>query len=75
MGKQYVKNIKIYTLNKIEKIFLESVILRLGYTVSDYRIVEYNGGVEMKILNKDLHRDFRTIRKTFYVKKNKSKKK
>ena len=68
MSKKYAKTIRIGHLHNEEISFLEGIIFRLGYERADYKILEYSGGSEMKILNKCLHRDLRTVRKTKYAK-------
>ena len=63
----YSKTITISELSRQERSKLKGLIFRLGYDRSDFRIVEYDDySAEMKILNKELHRDMRTIRKTTY---------
>jgi len=47
---------------------LESIILRLGYSSSDFRINHYGIEAEIIITNQELHRDFKTIRRTTYGK-------
>jgi len=51
---------------------LESIILRLGYTSSDYKVNYFGNSSEMIISNQNLHRDLKTIRRTMYNKSNKS---
>ena len=45
---------------------LENIILRLGYTSSDYKINAFNESHELIVMNQDLHRDLKTIRRTNY---------
>ena len=72
MSKSYAKTIHLTILNREEVSKLEGIIFRLGYEREDYRIIEYGHyNLEMKILNRELHRDMRTIRKTTYNKEKK----
>ena len=67
--KKYSKKIDISSLSVEECSKLEGIIYRLGYAHKDYRVVEFSDqGREMHILNKELHRDMRTVRKTSYKK-------
>ena len=70
MKKEYHKRIDLSGLKhkKQDMHRLESIILRLGYTNSDYRINHYNDKEEMIIINQELHRDLKTIRRTGYIK-------
>ena len=40
---------------------LENILLRLGYTQSDYKIVAYNESYELISLNKELSRDLKVL--------------
>ena len=43
---------------------LENILLRLGYTQSDYKIVTYSESYELVSLNKELSRDLKVLRNT-----------
>lgn len=66
--KEYRKRISLDLLkhNGKDILRLENIILRLGYTSADYRINYYNESQELIITNQELHRDFKTIRRTNY---------
>ena len=66
MIKTYHKRVSLSGLKHKKKdiLRLESIILRLGYSRSDYRINHYNDEEELIITNQELHRDLKTIRRT-----------
>jgi len=67
MRKGYHKKIGLDGLKHRKDIMrLESIIIRLGYSHNDYRINYFNEKAEMVITNQELHRDFKTIRRTSY---------
>ena len=72
--KQYMKSIKLGGLkhNGKDILRLENIILKLGYNRNDYRIIHYNESQELVITNQELHRDFKTIRRTGYLKATKN---
>ena len=70
-NKRYMKCIKLDGLkhNGKDVLRLENLILRLGYTHKDYRFNVFNETQELIITNQELHRDFKTIRRTYYGKR------
>lgn len=65
----YRKRIGLDNLKKGELTQLRRVCRLIGYTENeDFRINYFNESKEMIILNKEMHRDMRTIRKTTYSK-------
>lgn len=68
--KTYHKRIGLNGLKHIGKdlLRLENIILKLGYTTSDYKINHYGSDIEIILTNQDLHRDLKTIRRTIYNK-------
>ena len=68
----YQKQINLDLLKVKDIIALEKLINRLGYkNVTDYKFNHYNHKVELIIINRDLHRDLKIIRRTKYTKINK----
>ena len=68
----YQKQINLDLLRLKEIVVLEKLINRLGYkNVTDYKFNHYNHKVELIIINRDLHRDLKIIRRTKYTKINK----
>ena len=68
----YQKQINLDLLRLKEIVVLEKLINKLGYkNVTDYKFNHYNHKVELIIINRDLHRDLKIIRRTKYTKINK----
>lgn len=68
----YQKQINLDLLKVKDIVALEKLINRLGYkNVTDYKFNHYNHKVELIIINRDLHRDLKIIRRTKYTKINK----
>ena len=74
----YQKQINLDLLRLKEIVVLEKLINKLGYkNISDYKINYYNHIAELKltaeliVINRDLHRDLKIIRRTKYTKINK----
>ena len=68
----YQKQINLDLLRLKEIVLLEKLINKLGYkNVTDYKFNHYNHKVELIIINRDLHRDLKIIRRTKYTKINK----
>ena len=68
----YQKQINLDLLRLKEIAVLEKLINKLGYkNVTDYKFNHYNHKVELIIINRDLHRDLKIIRRTKYTKINK----
>ena len=68
----YQKQINRDLLRLKEIVVLEKLINKLGYkNVTDYKFNHYNHKVELIIINRDLHRDLKIIRRTKYTKINK----
>jgi len=68
----YLKTINLNTLSDSDIAILKDTLDKLGFTASDYRIVEYGShGVEMKVTSPFLHRIMKVIRRTEYKKKRK----
>ena len=68
----YQKQINLDLLKVKDITALEKLINRLGYkNVTDYKFNHYNHKVELIIINRDLHRDLKIIRRTKYTKINK----
>ena len=65
----YQKQINLDLLRLKEIAVLEKLINRLGYkNISDYKINYYNHTAELIVINRDLHRDLKIIRRTKYTK-------
>ena len=65
----YQKQINLDLLRLKEIVVLEKLINKLGYkNVTDYKFNHYNHKVELIIINRDLHRDLKIIRRTKYTK-------
>ena len=65
----YQKQINLDLLKVKDIAALEKLINRLGYkNVTDYKFNHYNHKVELIIINRDLHRDLKIIRRTKYTK-------
>ena len=65
----YQKQINLDLLRLKEIAFLEKLINKLGYkNISDYKINYYNHTAELIVINRDLHRDLKIIRRTKYTK-------
>ena len=65
----YQKQINLDLLRLKEIAVLEKLINKLGYkNVTDYKFNHYNHKVELIIINRDLHRDLKIIRRTKYTK-------
>ena len=68
----YQKQINLDLLRLKEIAVLEKLINKLGYkNISDYKINSYNHTAELIVINRDLHRDLKIIRRTKYTKINK----
>ena len=68
----YQKQINLDLLRLKEIAVLEKLINKLGYkNISDYKINYYNHNTELIVINRDLHRDLKIIRRTKYTKINK----
>ena len=72
----YQKQINLDLLRLKEIVVLEKLINKLGYkNISDYKINYYNHTAELIaeliVINRDLHRDLKIIRRTKYTKINK----
>ena len=68
----YQKQINLDLLRLKEIAVLEKLINKLGYkNISDYKINYYNHTAELIVINRDLHRDLKIIRRTKYTKINK----
>ena len=68
----YQNQINLDLLRLKEIVVLEKLINKLGYkNVTDYKFNHYNHKVELIIINRDLHRDLKIIRRTKYTKINK----
>ncbi len=66
----YVKSISLSDLRDSDVAILKDSIAKMGFSDSDYRIVEYGShGLEMKVLSPFLHRALKVIRKTKYIKR------
>ena len=64
-----VKTISLTALKDSDRYILEEAIHKLGFTASDYRVVEYGSyESEMKIFSPFLHRFLKVIRKSTYTK-------
>ena len=65
----YQKQINLDLLRLKEIAVLEKLINKLGYkNISDYKINYYNHTAELIVINRDLHRDLKIIRRTKYTK-------
>ena len=65
----YQKHINLDLLRLKEIAVLEKLINKLGYkNISDYKINYYNHTAELIVINRDLHRDLKIIRRTKYTK-------
>jgi len=65
----YQKQINLDLLRLKEIVVLEKLINKLGYkNISDYKINYYNHTAELIVINRDLHRDLKIIRRTKYTK-------
>lgn len=65
----YQKQINLDLLKLKDIVVLEKLINKLGYkNIFDYKINYYNHMVELIIINKELHRDLKVVRKTKYTK-------
>ena len=65
----YQKQINLDLLRLKEIAVLEKLINKLGYkNISDYKINYYNHTAELIVINRDLHRDLKIIRRTEYTK-------
>ena len=68
----YQKQINLDLLRLQEIVVLEKLINKLGYkNISDYKINYYNHTAELIVINRDLNRDLKIIRRTKYTKINK----
>lgn len=65
----YKKKISLSNIKDKDLQRLEKIITKLGYTHSDYRINYFNESKELIVLNQELHRDLKTIGRTYiYIK-------
>lgn len=65
----YQKQINLDLLKVKDITALEKIINSLGYkNVTDYKFNYYNHKVELIIINRDLHRELKIIRRTKYTK-------
>ena len=65
----YQKQINLDLLRLKEIAVLEKLINKLGYkNITDYKINYYNHTAELIVINRDLHRDLKIIRRTKYTK-------
>jgi len=64
----YIKRIGLDKLKDNDLQRLEKVILKMGYSSTDYRINYFNETRELIVTNQELNRDLKTIRRTVYPK-------
>ena len=66
---EYRKRISLHQLKVNEIARLEELIKKLGYTSTDYKFNHFGAhDVELIVINQDLHRDMKIIRRTKYKK-------